>query len=93
MRACRFHSALFIAVTIGVTLGMSSSVLAQQSSLFAPTVSHSLITQPVDESQLTILKGNTHPLARPAGGIRAAAIFQQFVLAAARDLPRRRDAA
>jgi hypothetical protein len=65
MRACRFHSALFIAVTIGVTLGMSSSVLAQQSSLFAPTVSHSLITQPVDESQLTILKGNTHPLARP----------------------------
>ena len=31
-------------------------------------------------------------MARPAGGIRAAAIFQQFVLAAARDLPRRRDA-
>src|SRR5258708_13002072 len=24
-----------------------------------------LITQPIDESQLTVLKGNTHPLARP----------------------------
>jgi len=31
----------------------------------AAAVPRPLITQPVDDSQLTVLKGNTHPLARP----------------------------
>jgi hypothetical protein len=30
-----------------------------------PAAPQPLITQPIDESQLTVLKGNTHPLARP----------------------------
>ena len=30
------------------------------------SIAQPLITQPVDETQLTVLKGNTHPLARPA---------------------------
>ena len=30
------------------------------------SIAQPLITQPVDEGQLTVLKGNTHPLARPA---------------------------
>ena len=34
----------------------------QQTALTAP---RPLITQPVDETQLSVLKGNTHPLARP----------------------------
>jgi len=35
---------------------------AQQTSPAAP---RPLIAQPIDESQLTVLRGNTHPLARP----------------------------
>src|SRR5580692_12747420 len=31
----------------------------------AAAVPRPLITQPVDDSQRTVLKGNTHPLARP----------------------------
>ncbi len=38
------------------------STAQQQAALASPT---SLITQPINESQLTVLKGNTHPLARP----------------------------
>ncbi len=42
-----------------------------------------LITQPVDESQLTVLKGNTHPLARPQfdlGTAPAALPMQRMLL-------------
>jgi hypothetical protein len=38
---------------------------AQEAALHAATAVTPLITQPVDESQLTRLTGNTHPLARP----------------------------
>jgi subtilase family serine protease len=38
---------------------------AQQAAQPTSTASRPLITQSVDESQLTTLKGNTHPLARP----------------------------
>ena len=38
---------------------------AQQRAALLDAAPRSLITQPVDEQQLTILKGNTHPLARP----------------------------
>ncbi|HVR26134.1 MAG TPA: protease pro-enzyme activation domain-containing protein [Candidatus Polarisedimenticolia bacterium] len=40
-----------------------SAVLAQETSAAQPT-SRPLITQPIDEAQLSVLKGNTHPLAR-----------------------------
>jgi hypothetical protein len=48
----------FLAITLGAVMIFCSLTLAQQAS-------PSLITQPVNESQLTVLKGNTHPLARP----------------------------
>ena len=38
---------------------------AQQWAAQLDAAPRSLITQPVDEQQLTVLKGNTHPLARP----------------------------
>jgi hypothetical protein len=40
-------------------------MLAQEASQSAATTPRPLITQSVDESQLTTLRGNTHPLARP----------------------------
>lgn len=40
-------------------------VLACMISADAQVASHPLVTQPIDESQLVPLKGNTHPLARP----------------------------
>ena len=52
----------------------------QQTSLVVP---HPLITQPVDDSQLTVLKGNTHPLARPQfdlGAAPAALPMQRMLL-------------
>jgi hypothetical protein len=49
--------------TILFTLSLAQPTAAQrQTAIGAP---RPLITQPVDESQRTILKGNTHPLARP----------------------------
>jgi len=54
-----FRSFLISAVFFATML--CSALLGQDSAaVHAP-----LITQPVDESQLTTLKGNTHPLARP----------------------------
>jgi len=38
---------------------------AQQRATLLDAAPHSLITQPIDEQRLTVLKGNTHPLARP----------------------------
>lgn len=50
-------------VVIFCMLAFAGPTIAQQpASLAAPSP---LITQPVNEQQLTLLKGNTHPLARP----------------------------
>jgi hypothetical protein len=51
-----------------VAIVLCTLSLAQQSSAQEPTSQMTpspLITQPVNESQLTVLKGNTYPLARP----------------------------
>ena len=55
----------FVACVIALFSGALS--FAQTAGAIAPGTAGPLplITQPVDESQLTILKGNTHPLARP----------------------------
>jgi hypothetical protein len=69
MRAfCRLSSRiLFALLLIAVALEFPLAAFAQQSSeahrAFAPP--RPLITEPVDEAHLTVLKGNTHPLARP----------------------------
>jgi subtilase family serine protease len=55
--------AITLLATIFFTLSLAQPAAAQQQAAVA--ASHSLITQPIDESQLTVLKGNTHPLARP----------------------------
>jgi hypothetical protein len=52
---------------------LSTVAFAQQSAIpqspaqrqTSPAAPRPLIAQPIDESQLTVLKGNTHPLARP----------------------------
>ena len=57
----QFPTITLLAVIIcTLSLGQPSTA-QQQASLLPP---RPLITQPVDETQLTILKGNTHPLAR-----------------------------
>jgi Pro-kumamolisin, activation domain/Bacterial Ig-like domain (group 3) len=45
---------------------LAPELMAQQMSAATPiTASGQLVTQPVDETRLTVLKGNTHRLARP----------------------------
>jgi subtilase family serine protease len=64
----RFSSKrLFVITLTFVALSLSAAVLAQESSATQSTAAlpQTLITQPVNEAQLTVLKGNTHPLARP----------------------------
>jgi subtilase family serine protease len=52
--------------SIGLIAWLCSGVAAgQQAAGMALTGPRPLITQVLDESQLTVLKGNTHPLARP----------------------------
>jgi hypothetical protein len=69
---CRLSYQYFCAlVAVAVAMQFSSPLLAQETSAgpaAVPQVSiaQPLITQPVDEAQLTVLKGNTHALARPA---------------------------
>jgi hypothetical protein len=64
----------------------STPLSAQQAGAqqqLSPAMPHPLITQPVDESQLTVLKGNTHPLARPQfdlGTAPAALPMQRMLL-------------
>ena len=72
MRVCRsrssfssssvFHFSLITAIFFATVLcsAMQGQEAAQPAAVRAP-----LITQPLDESRLTTLKGNTHPLARP----------------------------
>ena len=69
---CRLSYQYFCALlAVAVAMQFSSPLLAQETSAgpaAVPQVSiaQPLITQPVDEAQLTVLKGNTHALARPA---------------------------
>ena len=56
-------NASLIAAVLAITLCVP--MLAQEVVRTAPTAPRPLITQSVDESQLTTLQGNTHPLARP----------------------------
>ena len=63
MNVLSFASKRLLSVTSLAVL-LSSFSLAQQISAF-PQAPRPLITQPVDEAQLTVLKGNTHALARP----------------------------
>jgi hypothetical protein len=69
MRAfCRLSSRLiFAAALAALAAKFPSALFAQQSSAVqsAPVAPRPLITQPFDEALLTVLKGNTHPLARP----------------------------
>jgi hypothetical protein len=59
-------STRFRAVAVAAILFCPLSLVPQSAAQQAPLVTlPSLITQPVDESHLTVLKGNTHPLARP----------------------------
>ncbi len=51
--------------TILCTMILSAALLGQEASQPVSPTPRPLITQSVDESQLTTLKGNTHPLARP----------------------------
>ena len=56
-----------ISFTLALVLGtsfFSHSVAAQEQSQAVVGTPHPLITQTLDESRLTVLKGNTHPLAR-----------------------------
>jgi subtilase family serine protease len=64
---CRLSSCLTVAVTlVFVALSFPLALFAQASSGSSGSVAlRPLITQPVDENQLTVLKGNTHRLARP----------------------------
>ena len=50
---------------VTVATKLPSTLLAQEKSPPQRAASRSLVTQAVDEEQLTVLKGNTHPLARP----------------------------
>ena len=63
---------IFVSLFVSLWISMCAPVFAQEATqqesqpgaqMAAP--SHPLITQSVDESQLTTLHGNTHPLARP----------------------------
>ncbi len=63
----RWSSSLFgsFLFTLIFFATMVSSPLQGQESAQTIAVHPPLITRPIDESQLTTLKGNTHPLARP----------------------------
>lgn len=56
------HSTLIAAIVFAVTLGVPMQ--GQEAAQTAATAVRPLITQTIDESRLTTLKGNTHPLAR-----------------------------
>jgi len=57
---------LFAMALVTVATKLPSKLLAQENSpALGAAVSRSLITQALDEAQLTVLKGNTHRLARP----------------------------
>jgi pro-kumamolisin-like protein/Big-like domain-containing protein len=64
MKVLSFASKRLLSVT-SLAVILSCVSLAQQVSVSPQVAPHPLITQPIDEGQLTVLKGNTHVLARP----------------------------
>jgi hypothetical protein len=64
---CSSQKYLFVITLAFVVLSLSAAVFAQESNAAQSTAAlpQPLITQAVSEAQLTVLKGNTHPLARP----------------------------
>src|ERR1700684_665284 len=61
-----YFSALPLTLPVLICLLMlSARMLAQAETQQTPATPRPLITQSIDEAQLTTLKGNTHPLARP----------------------------
>jgi len=64
MNVSSFASKRMLSVTTLAVI-LSSLSLAQQVSVSPGVAARPLIIQPVDEAQLTVLKGNTHILARP----------------------------
>jgi hypothetical protein len=65
MRAiCRLSPRVLCAIALVAVATKSPSPLLAQETSAAQPASRSLITQPIDEAQLSVLKGNTHPLAR-----------------------------
>ena len=78
-----------------LTAVLCASSVAQQSNQVRPLQpSLPLITQPVDESRTTVLKGNTHPLARPEFdlGTAAATLPMQRMLLVLKRSPRQESA-
>jgi hypothetical protein len=65
---CRFSARLIFAIIPSFVAISFPLVLVAQEAGLAPSLGvapRPLITQPVDEAQVTVLKGNTHRLARP----------------------------
>src|SRR5246127_1940413 len=60
---CAFSVCLALAAVLGSTLLIQSAAAQEQPQLVVATP-RPLITDVLDESRLTVLKGNTHPLAR-----------------------------
>ena len=60
---CAFSVCLTLAAVLGSTLLIQSAAAQEQPQLVVATP-RPLITEVLDESRLTVLKGNTHPLAR-----------------------------
>ncbi len=61
----RISAILALITAIFAVTNFSQPLFAQESTLPRTTAPHPLITQPIDEARLTLLQGNTHPLARP----------------------------
>jgi trimeric autotransporter adhesin len=66
------RNALLLAVLVGLAVTAVAQTLPPTISLQPNTIARPMISQPVDESQLVRLKGNTHPLARPVFDIGGA---------------------
>jgi hypothetical protein len=63
--ASRQFPTLTLVAAIFCTLSLNQFSTAQQPAALLEGAPRPLITQPVNEAQLSVLKGNTHPLARP----------------------------
>ena len=63
--ASKQFPAITLLAAIVCTLSFNQPSIAQQPPALPDASPHPLISQPVDETQRTVLKGNTHPLARP----------------------------
>src|SRR5580693_6663459 len=73
MRGKSFSTKLLFALALSIlTVAFSTPLLAQDADAKTAASPAPLITQPVDEHQLTVLKGNVHPLARPQFDLGAA---------------------